>query len=139
MLRPAELAHIWAADRQNGKPEGDHGSYCTSGYIEVYRSVCLRLAHQPKKAIAVLDVALPTIPRRHRQDYASALLHKAAAHNDARQPEITASTAHAALPIARRAGSRRLLNSLADIGSSLEPCRDLAEVAAFLDDLAETN
>ena len=133
-----DQAHSWAADRQHGKPDGDHGSYCTSGYIEVYRGTCLRLAHRPKEAIAVLEAAVPKIPRLHRQDYASALLTKAAAHHDAAQPEAAAITAHSALSIARRAGARRLLQGLHDLGASLEPYRRLAEVSAYLEDLTGT-
>lgn len=131
-------AHRWAADRHHGKPDGDHGSYCTSGYIEVYRGACLRLARRPLEAIAALDAALPEIPRLHRQDYASALLTKATAHLDAAEPEAAASTAHSALPVARRAGARRLLHGLDDLGASLEPYRNLAEVSAYLQDLAGT-
>ncbi|MFI6079081.1 hypothetical protein ACIA5C_47005 [Actinoplanes sp. NPDC051343] len=131
-------AHRWAADRHHGPPDGDHGSYCTSGYIEVYRGACLRLARRPTEAIAVLEAAVPAIPRLHRQDYASALLTKAAAHHDADEPEAAATTAHSALPIARRAGARRLLQGLNDLGASLEPHRNLAEVSAYLEDLAGT-
>ncbi|XVU28144.1 hypothetical protein ACQPZJ_14200 [Actinoplanes sp. CA-054009] len=138
-LTLVEEAHRWAADRNRGKPDGDHGSYCTSGYIEVYRGACLRLAGRPQEAITVLDAALPEVPRLHRQDYASALLIKAAAFRDAGQPEAAASTAHHALPIARRAGARRLLHGLADLGADLRPHRNLAEVSAYLDDLAGTN
>lgn len=132
-------AHRWAADRHRGKPEGDHGSYCTSGYIEVYHGTCLRLANRPREALTVLDAALPSIPRLHRQDYASALLAKAAAHHAALEPEAAASVAHAALPIARRAGSLLLLHRLDQFGIGLEPYRNLVEVAAYLDDLAETS
>jgi hypothetical protein len=133
-----DQAHHWAADRHHGKPDGDHGSYCTSGYIEVYRGACLRLANRPEEAIAVLEAAVPAIPRSHRQDYASALLTKAAAHYDAAQPEAAATTAHSALSIARRAGARRLLHGLSDLGASLEPYRHLVEVSAYLEDLTGT-
>ncbi|MEV4709602.1 hypothetical protein [Actinoplanes sp. NPDC049316] len=133
-----DQAHHWAADRHHGPPDGEHGSYCTSGYIEVYRGACLRLAHRPAEAIAVLEAAVPAIPRLHRQDYASALLTKAAAHQDAAEPEAAAATAHSALPIARRAGARRLLQGLNDLGASLEPYRNLAEVSAYLEDLTGT-
>ena len=93
-MKLLDEAHRWAADRQHGKPDGDHGSYCTTGYIEVYRGACLRLANRPHEAVGVIDAALPTIPRIHRQDYASALLHKATAHAAAQQPEAAAATAH---------------------------------------------
>jgi len=131
-----DQAHRWAADRHHGAPDGDHGSYCTSGYIEVYRGACLRLTHRPEEAIAVLEAAVPAIPRRHRRDHASALLIKAAAHHDGAQIEAAATTAHSALPIARRAGARRLLHGLDDLDASLEPYRHLAEVSAYLDELA---
>lgn len=137
-LRLIDQAHHWAADRHHGKPDGDHGSYCTGGYIEVYRGTCLRLAGRPQEAIVVLEAAVPAIPRLHRQDHASALLTKAAAHHDAAQPEAAATTAHSALPIARRAGARRLLQSLDHLGTNLEPYRHLAEVSAYLEDLTGT-
>jgi tetratricopeptide (TPR) repeat protein len=131
-------AHHWAADRRPGKPEGDHGSYCTSGYIEVHRGTCLRLSQRPSEAITVLTEALPSIPPLHRQDFASALVSKAAAHVAAQQPELAAATAHTALPIARRAGSRRLLHQLAQVGAAVDAHRELADVRAFLNDLAES-
>ncbi|KAB1935307.1 hypothetical protein F8271_22005 [Micromonospora sp. ALFpr18c] len=131
-------AHRWAADRGPGKPEGEHGSYCTSGYIEVHRRTCLRLGQRPDEAIAVLDAALPSIPSLHRQDFTSALLSKAAAHVAADQPDQAAATARIALPVARRAGSRRILHELAQIGSAVDEHRHLADVRAFLDDLVET-
>ncbi|RKR88396.1 hypothetical protein BDK92_2717 [Micromonospora pisi] len=131
-------AHRWAADRGPGKPEGEHGSYCTSGYIEVHRGTCLRLGQRPEEAIAVLDAALPSIPSLHRQDFTSALLTKAAAHVAADQPDQAAATARIALPVARRAGSRRILHQLALIGSAVDEHRHLADVRAFLDDLVET-
>ncbi|OKI46058.1 hypothetical protein [Micromonospora sp. CB01531] len=131
-------AHRWAADRHPGKPEGEHGSYCTSGYIEVYRGTCLQLAQRPNEAITVLEEALPSIPRLHRQDFTSALVSKAAAHLAASQPDLAATTARAALPIARRAGSRRILQQLAQVGAAVGGHRQLADVRAFLDDLTET-
>ncbi|ROO63061.1 hypothetical protein EDC02_5073 [Micromonospora sp. Llam0] len=129
-------AHRWAADRHSGQPEGEHGSYCTSGYIEVHRGICLRLAQQPEEAVQVLDKALPVIPSRHRQDFASALFNKAAAHAAASQPDLAAATAHQALPIARRAGSRRILHQLTQLGSTVSRHQHLPDVRAFLDDLA---
>ncbi|MEV4135491.1 hypothetical protein AB0J72_25350 [Dactylosporangium sp. NPDC049742] len=131
-------AHRWAADRFLGKADGEHGTYCTSGYIEVHRGACLRLAGRPGEALAVLDQALPSIPSLHRQDYTTALLSKAAAHVAARQPDQAAATARTALPIARHAGSLRVLNQLAGIGSAVREHRYLTDVGAFLDDLAET-
>lgn len=138
-MRLLDDAHRWAADRHPGKPEGEHGSYCTSGYIEVHRGACLRLAKRPQEAIGVLDEALPTIPRRHRQDFASALLNKAIAHAAASQPDQAAATAHHALPIARRAGSRRILHQLAQLGTAVSEHHQLPEVRAFLDDLKVAN
>ncbi|MEU9507762.1 hypothetical protein ACIBVK_29495 [Micromonospora echinofusca] len=137
-MRLLDDAHRWAADRQQGKPEGEHGSYCTSGYIEVHRGACLRLAQRPQEAIAVLDEALPTIPRRHRQDFASALTNKAEAHLAANQPELAAATAHHAVPIVRRAGSRRILQRLAQLGAAVSGHQQLPEVRAFLNELKET-
>ncbi|MEU1752877.1 hypothetical protein ABZ436_09525 [Micromonospora matsumotoense] len=136
-MRVLDDAHHWAADRRPGKHEGEHGSYCTSGYIEVYRGACLQLAQRPTEAIAVLDEALPAIPSRHRQDFASALLTKAAAHAAASQPDLAATTAHRALHIARRAGSRRVLVGLDQLGAAIRGYQQLAHVRAFLDDLKE--
>jgi tetratricopeptide (TPR) repeat protein len=130
-------AHRWATDRSHGKPEGDHGSYCTSGYIEVHRGTCLRLAQRPDEAIAVLNAALLSIPSLHRQDFASALLSKAAAHLAARQPDLAAATAREALPIARQAGSRRILHRIGEIGTAVSEHRHLAHVDALLGELAE--
>lgn len=137
-MRLLDDAHRWAADRGPGKPEGEHASFCTSGYIEVHRGTCLRLAQRPNEAIEVLHQALPSIPPLHRQDFTSALLSKAAAHVAARQPDLAAATAHAALPIARRAGSRRILHQLAQVGAAVDEYRQLAHVRAFLDDLTES-
>ncbi|MGC4885711.1 hypothetical protein [Micromonospora sp. DT227] len=136
-MRLLDAAQHWAADRYPGKPEGEHGSYCTSGYIELHRGVCLRLAQRPQEAIEVIDQALPAIPRRHRQDFASALLIKAMAHAAARQPDQAAAAAHHALPIARRAGSRRVLHQLAQLGATVSRHQQLPEVHAFLHDLQE--
>ncbi|MEU8370061.1 hypothetical protein [Micromonospora tulbaghiae] len=136
-MRLLDAAHGWAADRYPGKPEGEHGSYCTSGYIEVHRGACLRLAQRPQEAIEVIDQALPAIPRRHRQDFASALLIKATAHAAARQPDQAAAAAHHALPIAHRAGSRRILHQLAQLGATVSEHQQLPEVHAFLHDLQE--
>lgn len=136
-MRLLDDAHRWAADRRPGKPEGEHGSYCTSGYIEVHRGACLRLAQRPQEAITVLDEAIPKIPPRHRQDFASALLNKAAAHAAASQPELAAATAHQALPIARQAGSRRILHQLTQLGAAMRGHQQLPHVRALLDDLKE--
>ncbi|MFI6129492.1 hypothetical protein [Micromonospora sp. NPDC051141] len=137
-MRLLDDAHRWAADRQSGQPEGEHGSFCTSGYIEVHRGACLRLAQRPQEAIAVLDEALPTIPRRHRQDFASALTNKAEAHLAANQPELAAATAHHAVPIVRRAGSRRILQRLVHLGAAINGHQQLPEVRAFLNELKGT-
>ena len=75
---------------------------------------------------------------RHRQDFAAALLNKAAAHAAASQPDLAAASAHKALPIARRAGARRILRQLARLGTAVSGHRQLPEVRAFLDDLTET-
>ncbi len=132
-------ARRWATDRSHSKPEGDHGSYCTSGYIEIHRGTCLRLAQRPGDAIAVLDAALPSIPALHRQDFASALLSKAAAHVAAHQPDLAAATARSALPIARQAGSLRILHQIRQVGRAVSEHRQLADVHALLGDLSEVN
>ncbi|MEV7987023.1 hypothetical protein [Micromonospora sp. NPDC085948] len=80
---------------------------------------------------------LPSMPSLHRQDFTAALLTKAAAHVAADQAEQAAATAHIALPIARQAGSRRILHQLGQIGSAGDEHRHLADVRVFLDDLMD--
>jgi hypothetical protein len=51
------------------------------------------------------------------------------------QLEQAASTAHAALPVARTAGSRRIVEEIKGVNAELAPHRPLEGVAALLDDL----
>jgi hypothetical protein len=136
-LRLLDAAHNWAATGDRGDARAGHGSFCTPGYIEVHRAVCLRLSGRPADAIAVYEQAIPTIPTVYRRDRAAALTGKAAAHLAAREPELAAVTAHQALPIARRAGSQRIVRQIAALGSALQPDHQLEPVATLLADLAE--
>ncbi|RFS44235.1 hypothetical protein D0Q02_23445 [Micromonospora craniellae] len=139
-MRLLDDTHRFAADRSPGHADGEHGTYCTSGYIEVHRGTCLRLAHRQDEAITVLEQALPTIPPRHGQDFTSALVSKAAAHAAAHQPDQAATTAHQALPpIARQAGSRRILRQLAHLGTTIKGHQHLPEVRDYLDDLTASD
>ena len=135
-LRVLDQAHHWAANDQRGDAEAGHGSFCTPGYIETHRAMCLRLVGRPLEALAVFEQALPAIPPVYRRDTAAALVGKAAAHSAAGQPDIAAATALAALPIARHAGSGRIIGHIAAVAARLRPHRTLEPVAALLDELA---
>lgn len=135
-LQLLDVAHRWAATDEQGDARAGHGSFCTPGYIEVHRATCLRLTGRPAEAIAVYEQALPTIPAVYRRDKAAALTGKAAAHAAAGEPDLAAATAHEALPVARRAGSLRIVRQIATVGAALQPHRRLEPVAALLADLA---
>jgi tetratricopeptide (TPR) repeat protein len=131
-------AHRWAAEDREGDARGGHGSFCTASYIEIHRAGCLRLLHRPQQAVIHFNEALPALPSVYRRDRAAALAGKAAAHAAAGEPDIAAATAHAALPIARRAGSLRIVRQIAAVGATLTPHRRLEPVAALLAELAES-
>jgi hypothetical protein len=59
----------------------------------------------------------------------------AAAYVAGGQVEHAASVAHAALPVARGAGSSRIVGEIKRVGAELVPHRPLSAVAALLDDL----
>jgi hypothetical protein len=50
-------------------------------------------------------------------------------------PEQAASTAHAALPVARSTGSTRIVEEIKNLSAELVPHRPLPAVAALLEDL----
>jgi hypothetical protein len=51
------------------------------------------------------------------------------------QPEQAANTAHAALPVARSGGSKRIVAEIKNVGAELIPYRALPAVASLLDEL----
>ncbi len=133
--RLLDEAHIWAATDTVGDARDGHGSYCTSSHIEIQRASCWLATGQPKRAIALYEEGLRTLPAVYHRNRAAALSQLAAAHVAAGQPEQAASTAHAALPVARSTGARRILGEIKSVGTELVPHRGLRAVAALLDDL----
>jgi tetratricopeptide (TPR) repeat protein len=128
-------AHEWAANDTDGDARGGHGSFCTAGYIEVHRAGCWLTLGQPRTALEVFEQAIPTLPAVYQRDRAAALSRMAMAYVKVEQPEVAARTAHAALPMARDAGSRRILSEVQQVGAELVPHRELAPVGALLADL----
>ncbi|MEV4706759.1 hypothetical protein [Actinoplanes sp. NPDC049316] len=126
-----------AGDDRNGDAQGGHGSFCTSGYIEAHRAQCLVLLDSPQRAIEHYEQALPALAPVYRRDRAAALAGKATAHAAADQPEEAAATARMALPMARRAGSQRIVRRLTAVGATLYPHRNLEAVAGLLHELNE--
>jgi tetratricopeptide (TPR) repeat protein len=130
-----DQAHTWAASDATGDARDGHGSFCTPSYIEIHRANCLTVVGQPTKAITLYEQALPTMPTVYQRDRAAGLSGLAAAYVLDRQPEQAASIARIALPAARGAGSRRIVQELQKVGVALEPHRELASVGALLHDL----
>jgi tetratricopeptide (TPR) repeat protein len=128
-------AHAWAASDTVGDARGGHGSYCTASYIEIHRAGCWLTIGKPKAAIKLYETVLPTLPAVYQRDRAAALSRLAAAYVSDGQVEQAASVAHAALPVARGAGSSRIVEEIKGVGAKLVPHRPLATVAALLDDL----
>ena len=133
--RLLDEAHTWAASDTVGDARGGHGSYCTPGHIEIQRASCWLTSGKPKKAIALYEEGLRTLPVVYQRNRAAALSQLAAAYVADRQPEQAASTAHAALPVARSAGSTRIVAEIKSLGAELVPHRPLPAVAALLEDL----
>jgi hypothetical protein len=71
----------------------------------------------------------------YQRNRAATLTWLAVAYAANSQPEQTASTAHAALPVARSAGSQRVVGEIKNVGTKLIPYRALPAVAALLDEL----
>jgi hypothetical protein len=128
-------AHEWAADDTDGDARGGHGSFCTESYIEVNRAACWLTLGRPGAALKVYEDAVPALPAVYQRDRAAAMGRMALAYAQAGQPEAAASTARAALPVARNAGSRRILSEIKQVGAALEPRRALPAVAELLADL----
>lgn len=133
--RLLDEAHTWAAGDTVGDAREGHGSYCTPGYIEIQRGHCWLATGQPKKvkkAIALYEDSLRTLPTVYQRNRAATLTRLAAAYAADSQPEQAANTAHAALPVARSAGSKRIVGEIKNIGAELIPYRALPGVAALL-------
>jgi transcriptional regulator with XRE-family HTH domain len=128
-------AHAWAASDTVGDAHEGHGSYCTPSYIEIQRATCWLTTGRTKKAIALYEEGLRTLPAVYQRNRAAALSRLAMAYVADGQIEQAASTAHAALPVARSAGSRRIVEEIKSVGTGLAPHRPLGGVAALLDDL----
>jgi hypothetical protein len=135
--RILDEAHTWAASDTVGDARGGHGSYCTPAYIEIQRANCWLATGKPKKAISLYEGGLRTLPPVYQRNRAAAQSWLAAAYVADGQLEQAASTAHAALPVARNTGSRRILEEIEDLSADLVPHRGLQGVAALLDDLGQ--
>ena len=133
--RLLDEAHTWAASDTVGDAHEGHGSYCTPSYIEIQRASCWLTTGKPKKAIALYEEGLRTLPAVYQRNRAAALSRLAVAYVADGQLEQAASTAHAALPVARTAGSRRIVEEIKGVSAELAPHRPLEGVAALLDDL----
>jgi tetratricopeptide (TPR) repeat protein len=130
-----DAAYTWAASDTVGDARGGHGSYCTPTYIELQRAGCWLTLGQPEKAIRLYEKSLPTLPVVYQRDRAAALSRLAVAYVAAGQPEQAATTAAAALPVARGAGSNRIVDEIKYLRAGLEPHRSSPAVTALLDDL----
>ena len=133
--RLLDEAHTWAAVDIFGDAREGHGSYCTPDHIEVQRATCWLAAGQPKKAIALYEDSLRALPTVYHRNRAVALTRLAVAYAADSQPEQAANSAHAALPVARSAGSSRIVDEIKNVGAELIPYRALPIVAALLDEL----
>jgi hypothetical protein len=134
--RLVDEAHAWAASDTVGDARGGHGSYCTPSYIELQRAGCWLILGKPKAAVRLYETALPGLPAVYQRDRAAALSRLAAAYVADGQVEQAASVAHTALPVARGAGSRRIVEEIKSVSAGLVPHRRLPAVAALLDDVA---
>jgi len=133
--RLLDEAHTWAASDTVGDARGGHGSYCTPGHIEIQRASCWLTTGKPKKAIQLYEQTLPALPAVYQRNRAAAQVRLAVAYVADGQPEQAASTARAALPVARSAGSTRIVAEIKSLRTELAPHRSLGAVAALLDDL----
>jgi len=128
-------AHAWAASDIAGDARDGHGSYCTPSYIEIQRANCWLTIGKPKQAIALYEEGLRTLPVVYQRNRAAALSRLAVAYVADGQLEQAARTAHAALPVARSAGSRRIVAEINGVGATLALHRSLDGVAPLFDDL----
>jgi transcriptional regulator with XRE-family HTH domain len=137
--RLLDEAHNWAAGDAVGDAREGHGSYCTPGYIEIQRGHCWLATGQPKKAIPLYEDSLRALPTVYQRNRAATLTRLAVAYASVNQPEQAATTAHTALPVARSAGSKRIIGEIKNVGVELIPYRALPAVAALLDELIAEN
>ncbi|MGH3450000.1 MAG: hypothetical protein ACRDQW_04585 [Haloechinothrix sp.] len=133
--RLLDEAHTWAASDTVGDAHEGHGSYCTPGHIEIQRASCWLTTGRSKKAVTLYEDGLRTLPAVYQRNRAAALSQLAVAYIADGQLEQAASTAHAALPVARSAGSRRIFEEIKGVSAQLMPHRPLPAVAALLDEL----
>jgi hypothetical protein len=134
--RLLDEAHTWAASDTAGDAREGHGSYCTPSYIEIQRATCWLTTGKPKKAIGLYEEGLRALPAVYQRNRAAALSRLAMAYVADGQLEQAASTAHTALPVARSAGARRIVDEIKGVGVELAPHRRLSGVAALLDALS---
>lgn len=133
--RLLDEAHTWAASDTVGDARGGHGSYCTPSYIETQRANCWLTTGKPKKAIALYEESVRTLPAVYQRNRAAAQSRLAVAYLADAQVEQAASTAHSALAVARSSGSTRILEEIEGLSAELVSHRSLPCVAALLDDL----
>ncbi|HEY3000914.1 MAG TPA: hypothetical protein VGJ44_01075 [Kribbellaceae bacterium] len=131
-----DQAHRWAAHDTVGDAREGHGSYCTPSYIELQRAACWLVLGRPTAAVRLYETALPMLPVVYQRDRAAALTGLAAAYAANHQVEQAATVAHQALPVARAAGSHRIVAEITTVSADLVPHRPLPAVAALLDDLS---
>jgi hypothetical protein len=130
-------AHRWAAGDTTGDAHEGHGSYCTPSYIEIQRASCWLATGNPQKAIPLYEDALSTLAPVYQRNRAGAMSQLATAYLADGRLEQAASTAHAALPVARSSGAGRILETIKDVGNGLLPHRSLRTVGNLLDDLRD--
>jgi tetratricopeptide (TPR) repeat protein len=128
-------AHEWAANDTVGDARGGHGSYCTPSYIEIHRAGCWLTMGQPKTAIAVYERTVPSLPAVYQRDRAAALSRMAVAYAADGRLEEAAGAARAALPVARGAGSSRIVGEISSLSATLERHRPLPAIAALAEEL----
>lgn len=133
--RLLDEAQTWAASDTAGDARGGHGSYCTASYIEIQRAGSWLEIGRPDLAIQLYERAVPEMPAVYQRDRAAALSQLARAYAAAGHVEQAATTARTALPVARAAGSSRIVGVITRTGLELAPHKQLPAIAALLDDL----
>jgi len=134
-----DRAHALAAAPDDpGDARDGHGSFCTSGYLEMQRAGCWLILGQPAKAVTAFEVALRTLPSVYRRDRGVALAGLAAALVATDEPERAARVAMDALTIARGSGSARILDMVKSASVTLAPHDRLPGVADLLTAVAGT-
>lgn len=136
--RLLDTAHTWAATNDAGDARHGHGSFCTASYLEIQRAKCWQMVGKPKRAIALYESALPSLPAVYQRDRGTALGGLASAYLSSAEPEKAATVAIQALRIARSAGSTRTLHEVAQVGQALSGLQRLPPVKVLLGQLADT-